>query len=1009
MKISSYLKFIFALIFLFASIGYGQGILKGLVTDSTLGSPLIGANVFLKGTALGASTDLEGNYKIANIPPGKYNIKISYVGYITKEFLFTIAAGENKLNIRLAPDVIQGNEVIVTAQARGQVAAINQQLTSNTIVNVVSEERLQELPDVNAAEVIGRLPGVAIQRSGGEANKVVLRGLSDKFSSITVDGIRIAPTDADSRGVDLSTISQGSLAGIELYKALTSDKDADAIAGSVNLVTKKAPSERLLRVDAKGAYNQLNETLKQYDLTVRYGERFFDELIGVQVSGNIERRDRSNENLYIAYNNNYDGKGTDYQINNFGLNYTDEVRKRGGFSLLLDIATPDEGVIRINNIYNQTNRDYITYTRNYPTVGTIDLSYTARDIENEIKTFNSSIQGENNLFTLKVNWGVSFAQSNSENPYDYTIDFMEPAIVENGLTISRMNNMPDAIMKGPPEAYIPYALNNFNRAYLNWGYFRSEKNIDKEKTAFLDLSKKYSLLDKLNGELKIGGKYRYKNRFKQAGELASAYYIDGYREYYRAADGSVQKKNFAGTYFNDLQLLNGNVLAINFLKNLDHRNVYGKYDLYPMINKDALRAWWDINQNGYGDANGKNAEYKQNVETYADYYDIIERTAAGYIMNTFTYGENLTFIAGIRIENEDNSYKSRYSPGPLTGFPTPSGDIKDTSSSYSQNVVLPNFQLNLKALDFINLRLAAYKAIARPSFNDRLLKAVSRNSGSGLPGIPNVVTLRAGNPNLKTAEAWNYELSTSFFGNQLGLITISGFYKEIENMFHIVNGVPVKAKTAQEKTLFDSLGIGNWAPSPFVSGVQFALSCPYNSKKPTKVWGFELEHQTNFTFLPGYFQYIVLNYNLSLVRSETYVATSKFVKNILPYPPWESITISYGDAMQRLEGQPELFGNVALGYDIGGFSARISVFFQDEYNKSFSSDGRTDIIQGSFSRWDFVVKQQITDKISVILNLNNLTDYEEKDYIMNRVTGWKLLNTSQKYGLTADLGVRITL
>ena len=60
------------------------------------------------------------------------------------------------------------------------------------------------------------------------------------------------------RGIDLSTISQGSLAGIELYKALTADKDADAIAGSVNLVTKKAPSERVLRFDAKGAYNKLN-------------------------------------------------------------------------------------------------------------------------------------------------------------------------------------------------------------------------------------------------------------------------------------------------------------------------------------------------------------------------------------------------------------------------------------------------------------------------------------------------------------------------------------------------------------------------------------------------------------------------------------------------------------------------------------------------------------------------------------------------------------------------------
>lgn len=70
----------------------------------------------------------------------------------------------------------------------------------------------------------------------------MLRGLSGKYSTVTIDGIRMAPTDSTDRGIDLSTVSQGSLAGIELYKALTPDKDADAIAGSVNLVTKKLPT-----------------------------------------------------------------------------------------------------------------------------------------------------------------------------------------------------------------------------------------------------------------------------------------------------------------------------------------------------------------------------------------------------------------------------------------------------------------------------------------------------------------------------------------------------------------------------------------------------------------------------------------------------------------------------------------------------------------------------------------------------------------------------------------------
>jgi hypothetical protein len=64
-------------------------------------------------------------------------------------------------------------------------------------------------------------------------------------------------------------MSQGSLAGIELYKALTPDKDADAIAGSVNLVTPNAPAERSIQINAKGAYEKLNKTLNQYDFSAK--------------------------------------------------------------------------------------------------------------------------------------------------------------------------------------------------------------------------------------------------------------------------------------------------------------------------------------------------------------------------------------------------------------------------------------------------------------------------------------------------------------------------------------------------------------------------------------------------------------------------------------------------------------------------------------------------------------------------------------------------------------------
>ena len=198
-----------AFCFLIPDLVWAQsGTLVGTVTDSQSGEPLPGASVQIIGTSLGTATNLEGRYSINAIQAGQQKVRISYIGYQTLEVVVQIERSQTTtLNAELEFGVIEGEEIIVTAQAAGQVAAINQQLTSNTITNVVSAERIQELPDQNAAESVGRLPGISIERDAGEGQKVIIRGLSPKFNAITVNGERIPSTDGDDRSVDLSMIS----------------------------------------------------------------------------------------------------------------------------------------------------------------------------------------------------------------------------------------------------------------------------------------------------------------------------------------------------------------------------------------------------------------------------------------------------------------------------------------------------------------------------------------------------------------------------------------------------------------------------------------------------------------------------------------------------------------------------------------------------------------------------------------------------------------------------------
>jgi outer membrane receptor protein involved in Fe transport len=227
-------------------------------------------------------------------------------------------------------------------------------------------------------------------------------------------------------------------------------------------------------------------------------------------------------------------------------------------------------------------------------------------------------------------------------------------------------------------------------------------------------------------------------------------------------------------------------------------------------------------------------------------------------------------------------------------------------------------------------------------------------------------------------------------------------------MFHTVTGIPGVYQPGNPASLLDTLGI-TWHPQIPV-GSPISLTYSVNSTQPTKVWGLEFEHQTNLDFLPGLLSHIVLGYNFSFVRSETYVLSYRIDTTyiIIPgFPPLPQYSTTLVETKQKLEGQPEFFGNVALGYDIGGFSGRVSVFFQDEYNRSYSAGRLNDPVVQSFTRWDLSLRQRVTENLSFFFDLNNFTNTIEDVYTTDRVHNWSALRSSVEYGLSGNLGVRL--
>ena len=141
-----------------------------------------------------------------------------------------------------------------------------------------------------------------------------------------------------------------------------------------------------------------------------------------------------------------------------------------------------------------------------------------------------------------------------------------------------------------------------------------------------------------------------------------------------------------------------------------------------------------------------------------------------------------------------------------------------------------------------------------------------------------------------------------------------------------------------------------------------------------------------------------------MIKSTTYIPRFRVDQDNSIFPPTQ--TPVFYESKERLEGQPSNFGNVTLGYGQGGFSGRLSVFFQDDYLTGISSFSLNDYFQKGFTKWDLALKQKIKKyNMEIMLNVVNLSNFHEGTYYKFR----NLDRGSTKYDMLVNLGVRLTI
>ncbi len=978
----------------------GTGSFKGKVLDKSTGDPLIGANVLVLNTSLGSVADIGGVVIIYNVPSGKQTLKVSYLGYKTTTLDVTVPeGGVAQQEIRLTTQAIEGQEVVVTAQASGQNAAINQQLTADNIANVVSSARIQALPDANAAESIGRLPGVSLVRNGGEATQVVIRGLEPKYNSITIDGVSIPSNDVGSssatngdyskrtnnsggRSVDMSMISSSSLEGIEIFKTVTPDMDASAIGGTVNFDIRRAktnpdgaPSISLL---AQNGYNDLMSSNRDYKFVASVEKRFFDDNFGVFIQGIAQRQNLTSDQLGAYYYNsslNVIKNPDTLEMGYSTLTFNASIQQRYDGTVTFDYKLPD-GELALFNVFSKgattltQHSDQYTVQNFTPLSDRIILGTSLQ--KNNLNVASNILSYKQDFGSLHVEGKLSNAYSDNAIPYDWYMDFIQQGSGAKNISASL-----------PPIQVVSQEQPLINLGQMNWTNNTAWSSFSKQddKQANLDAKYNLTLSDLISVSVKGGGSYKYTTRYYDYdswfGHINDGSASVGFRQSLIKALPWLAQAPYnlnpsGNSPFPITGFYNNNMDFGKFLK--------GDYSMYSAANASVIdqiiNTMKTVGSTRTTVADQPDFLYDM-VQSTANDYSGHEIRSAEYLMATLNIGPSMSVIPGVRYQALRTSYTAahfmKYDDSKII-YPNSYPFTMVTDEEY-HGYWLPDLILRYNPSDEFGFRASFTNTISYPDFNSFVPK-------EDIGTTTKFVTWN--NTSINPERAYNYDFQVSIHDNYIGLFAVSPFLKRIDHQILPLN---IHLDSTQVRTY----GFPSYTNL-------YTLNTFINNPFRVDVWGIETEWQTHFWYLPGAMSGIVMNVNYTHIFSQAqypYTLTS-----VVFGKPIQYIDTSFID---RLYQQPADVVNFSLGYDYLKFSILASMIYQSNVfdQSNFYWTLRSD--KTKYLRWDIAVKQGLPwNDLELYVDVNDVN--KEADIYTTRKNGFP--SAEYNYGLTADVGIQ---
>lgn len=909
--------------------------ISGSVKDKSTGEPLPGAGIMIENTTKGTVTNDNGIFRLEISRPGKITLIVSYIGYETQPVICEIKDGiPLDIDVQLTPANQEIEQVEVLGTAQGQIKAMLDQKLAENIKNIVSSEQIEKFPDMNAAEVIQRIPGITLQRDQGEGRFVQLRGTPPELTNFNINGEQIPSPEGDVRYVGLDVVAADQIEFIEITKVLTPDMDADGIGGNVNIITKKAMSEKPdISAAGSGGYNNLRER-ENYQLQFSYGQRAGK--FGFHINGSFFENNLGSDNMEFDYIKGPFWGNQDQGIDNYKVQYKkvelrhyDITRKRIGISSTLDYIFNKNSTLYLRGMYNSFSDAELRRRKSYNVSDAIsETLYRDGSIDHDIRDrtkiqeiYSLNLGGNHQIGFLKLDYETAYSLSLEKDP-----DRLETTFDNPGRAINMKFNLDDRNWprigfptEGDEALITDYGNYEFDELVMENNIIRDENITSKINLEFL-----YP-----NGSFKIGGKIRWKEKIRDDNSRVFSGYP--YNPFINPYPGEVQPLSLPGVSdgFTESDLLGqGYVIEAmpspskmrDFFENNSHQFVYNVTD---------------TKQESFG------ADYQASEKIYAAY------AMLKHNINKFMV------LGGIRFEKTYIDYTGRNVVTDGKRFTR----LDTLNDRRNHPFFLPQVQLKYSLNKNTNFRAAITRTYSRPNFKDILPYKEEKDNDE----------FTFGNPNLRYPQATNIDFLGETYLHDQGILSGGFFYKKIDDFVFYFKRFAHQSD-ASTGTSLDEITIAANGLDAFV-------------------YGAELQYQSKLFFFNNFLSDFGVYANYTYTFSEAYI-NQRFPANYsdaLVIFGEDDLSAFFDESGEKekitLPGQAKHSANLALFYEARKFYAKISANFHDSFLYELGADSDLDQYYNKAWHFDFTANFALSKNLKVFADVINLSNVPLKFYL----------------------------